>query len=72
MEQNRHTGKGLLPQDRLNHYRVNFFMNFEVTYFQFIIIDTDTVHRVPTGAHPNVYYISQLIVENEKLRVQFG
>ena len=30
-------------------------MNFEVTYFQFIIIDTDTVHRVPIGAHPNVF-----------------
>ena len=57
---------------RLNYYRVNFFMNFEVTHFQFIIIDTDTVHRVPIGAHPNVYYISQLTIENEKLRVQFG
>ena len=28
------------------------------------------MHRVPIGAHPYVYYISQLIVENEKPHFQ--
>ena len=56
---------------RLNYYRVKLVYELWSDLIS-IIIDTDTVHRVPIGAHPNVYYISKFIVENEKPHFQFG